>query len=297
MPFRDFALLALVCAIWANHGVVTKILVTNTEVQPLVYAMLRFILVAALLFPWLKPVPRPFWPVALVSVFMGGVGFVFFFIAVKTTSPSAVAVVSQIGVPMTTLLSVLVLGEVIRWRRMLGIALTVVGVVILVWRPGEVAFSAGLLLVILNAAMGATGVIFMKRIVGVTPMQFQAWGGVVSLILITPLALLIETNHLHQVRTGGWILPASLFYSAVVVSILSHRIYYRMVQTYPANLVAPLTLMNPLMAIVFGVLITGDVFDWRMGIGTAVTLTGVFIITLRPNTVLPLAVLLFNKFR
>ena len=55
---------------------------------------------------------------------MGGGSFALLFVGLKTATPSAAAVVSQLGVPMVTLLSVMVLGERIRWRRGLGIALT-----------------------------------------------------------------------------------------------------------------------------------------------------------------------------
>jgi drug/metabolite transporter (DMT)-like permease len=47
---------------------------------------------------------------------MGGGGFALFFLGIKTASPSSAAVVTQLGLPITTLLSVAMLGERIYWK-------------------------------------------------------------------------------------------------------------------------------------------------------------------------------------
>jgi len=84
-------------------------------------------------------------------------------------------------------------------------------------------------------------------------------------------------------------------FSALVVSVVGHTAYYGLIQRYEANLIAPLTLMTPLMTIGLGVLITHDHFDLRMGIGAALALLGVLIIALRKNQVMPLLLLMRNR--
>ena len=87
----------------------------------------------------------------------------------------------------------------------------------------------------------------------------------------------------------------ALLFSALIVSVLAHTAYYGLIQRHDANLVAPLTLMTPLMTIGLGVLITHDHFDVRMGIGTLLALLGVLIIALRKNQVMPLLMLTRNR--
>jgi drug/metabolite transporter (DMT)-like permease len=53
--------------------------------------------------------------------------------------------------------------------------------------------------------------------------------------------------------------------------------------------------MGPLFTIFFGILITGDRFDLRMGIGTALALAGVFIIAIRPNMTLGRKLIFRNR--
>lgn len=108
---RDFILLVGICLIWAANNVVSKIVVSDWGVPPLLYAALRFAIVAAVTLPWLRPMPRPLWRIVAVGLLMGGGSFALLFVALQTVSPSAAAVVSQAGVPITTLLSILILGN------------------------------------------------------------------------------------------------------------------------------------------------------------------------------------------
>ena len=94
------------------------------------------------------------------------------FVGLQTVSPSEAAIILQLGVPFTMLLSVLVLGERIHWRRGLGIALTLIGVLIVTWRPGGLSLSTGLWFVAASAFAGAAGAVLMKQVDGVKPFHF-----------------------------------------------------------------------------------------------------------------------------
>src|ERR1700760_4205967 len=128
MSLRDFGLLTLVCLVWASNNIVSKYVVSHLGLPPLFYAALRFAVVAVVTLPWLLPMPRPRWRLLAVALLMGGGNFALIFIGLKYATPSSVGVVSQLAVPITPLLSVLMLGETIRWRRAFGIALTFAGV-------------------------------------------------------------------------------------------------------------------------------------------------------------------------
>jgi O-acetylserine/cysteine efflux transporter len=298
MALRDLFLMFLVCFVWAAHTVVSKIVVSDLEIPPLFYAAIRFGIVAALAIPWLLPAPRPRWRILLVGFLMGGGGFALFFLGIKTASPSTAAVVSQLGLPMTTLLSVFMLGERIFWRRGLGIVLTFVGGVIVMWDPDSgFPLSLGLVLILGSAFTGSLAAVMMKQIGGVRPLQFQAWIGLASVVPLAALTLSLETGQIVKATEAGWTFVAALLFSALVVSLLAHSIYYGLIGKYPANLIAPLTIMNPLLTVVLGILVTGDQFDGRMALGTSIALCGVLIIALRRNHVMPLAALVWDRFR
>ena len=214
---------------------------------------------------------------------MGGGGFGLMFVGLQTSGPASAAVVLQLGVPMVTVLSVFVLGERIRWRRGIGIALAVGGVLLVMWDPAGFEVSTGLLFVAGGVFSGALGAVMMKQMERVRPLRIQAWVGLASVIVLTPLTASLESGQVAATVSAGWPFVLILLYSALIVSVFAHTMYYGIIQRYDANLVAPLTLMSPLMAIGLGIWLTGDHFDTRKAVGSVIALLGVLIIALRPN--------------
>ena len=281
MRLGDLLLLVLICLTWAFNNVLSKIVVDAWAVPPLFYAALRFAVVALAMLPWLWPMPRPAWRIILIALLMGGGNFALLFVGLQTSSPSSAAIVLQLGAPFTILLSVLMLGERVHWRRGIGIALVLLGVLIVSWRPGGGSLSAGLWFVAAAAFSGSAGAVLMKQVENVTPLRFQAWVGFVTVIALGLCSALLETRQWSSASAVGLPFLAAVLFTALVVSVGAHSAYYHLIQMYEANLLAPLTLMTPLATIALGVLVTHDHFDSRMALGATLALGGVLIVALR----------------
>ncbi|MEQ1640337.1 MAG: DMT family transporter [Novosphingobium sp.] len=280
MNLRDFIILVAICLAWAANNIISKLVVSTWHVPPLMYGALRFGIVMLATLPWLLPMPRPGWRIVIVGLLMGGGTFALLFVGLQTVTPSEAAVVSQAGVPITTLLSIFLLNERVHWRRALGITLTLVGVLVVVWQPGF-AISAGMLLVLAAACCGSLGAVLMKQMDVIAPLRFQAWVGLTGFAVLTPLTFGLDRAEWHFAVDAGWPFLAALLYTALIVSVMAHTAYYLLIQRYEANLLAPLTLITPLATIGLGVAITGDRLDSKMIIGTAIALIGVLIVALR----------------
>jgi drug/metabolite transporter (DMT)-like permease len=280
MTLRDFALLVAICLIWGLSNVLSKLVVGDWAIPPLYFAAVRFALVLAVTLPWLRPVPRPLWRILLLGLLMGAGNFALLFIGLQTASPSSVAVVVQAGVPITTLLSIIMLGERIHWRRALGIALTLLGVLIVVWRPG-VVLSRGLIFVLGAAFSGSLGAVMMKQMDEIAPLRFQAWVGLTAFVPLSIASAFVEQGQWQASLAAGWPFVAAVLFSALVVSVFAHTAYYGLIKRYEANLLAPLTLITPLSTIAFGIAFTGDQLDQRLIIGSALALLGVLIVAVR----------------
>jgi drug/metabolite transporter (DMT)-like permease len=295
MAPRDFALLVLVCLTWASNNIVSKFVVSNLEIPPLFYSALRFGVVAVAVCPWLFPMPRPRWRLITVALLMGGGNFTLVFMGLKTATPSEVAVVVQLSVPITTLLSMVMLGEQVRWRRGLGIALTLAGALTVMWDPVGIHASLGLFYVVASAFLGSLGAVMMKQFEGVRPLQFQAWVGLSSVLPLALLSALFEPGQASAGVAAGWPFVAAVLYSGLAVSVGAHTAFYLLIQRYEANLISPLTLMTPLATIALGVLIMNDPFGPRMALGAVVALAGVLIIALRPNRMMSVLLAIRNR--
>jgi drug/metabolite transporter (DMT)-like permease len=284
---RHFLLFVLICLVWASNNVLSKVLVSHWHVPPLFYTALRFAIVLACTLPWLRPVPKPLWRIAFLGMLMGGGSFALMFTALRWVSASEAAIVVQTSVPLTTLLSIAILGERIRWRRTLGIALAFIGVLIVIYQPGF-TISAGMLLLLASAFCGSLGAIMMKQMGEIAPLQFQAWVALMGVLVIAPFSLAFEPHAVESTMTAGWPALAAVLYSALVTSIFAHTAYYFLITKYEANLVSALTLMTPLMTIALGSALIDDPIDTKMIVGTVIALSGVLIIALRTGRGSPL---------
>ncbi len=295
MSLRDFALLVGVCLVWATNSVMSKIVISGLGAPPLFYAAARFAVVVLVTAPWLLPAPRPVWRMVVVGLLMGAGSFALSFVGLQTVSPSDFAVVGQVGVPISTVLSMIMLGERVHWRRGLGIALALGGVIIVMVSPEGLTPSVGMLFIAASALSGSLGAVMMKQIDGVRPLQFQAWVGVCSFLPLAALSLVVEHDQMKVVHDALWPFIGAVLFSALVVSVFAHTNYYGLINRYDVNLLQPLTLMMPLMTIGLGVIVTHDPFGPRQAIGAVVALAGVLIIALRRNHVAPLLLLMRNR--
>ena len=121
MAPHHLLLLLLICTIWGFNFVAAKVGVG--QIPPLLFTGLRFLILALVLIPFLKPAPGRMRDVLLIAAFNGAIHFGLMFTGVALAAASVVAVVAQLNVPFATLLSIFVLGEAVRWRRWLGMAM------------------------------------------------------------------------------------------------------------------------------------------------------------------------------
>jgi len=282
MSFRALLIMAFCNIAWALNVVVSKLAITDFSAPPLFYALVRSIIVAAVLIPLLRPLPAKLWQVLVIGLAISGGSFALLFMGLETATPSAAGVVSLSGAPMTVLFAILFLGEKVRWRRGLGIGLAFGGVLFAMAGENQMQTSTGLLLVFLSAMVGALGTVFVKRL-DLSSIRLQGWAAVASVAVLLPLSLTLESGQFAALAASPWELAACLVFASLVVSIGAHTAYFRLLGEYDANLIVPLTLFTPILTIVFGAWLTGDAIGERLVIGGAIALAGVAIIVLRPS--------------
>jgi O-acetylserine/cysteine efflux transporter len=280
----DLALLVLCCAVWGVNLPLTRLLVG--EIPPVAAAALRFAGIALVLLPLLRTIPKQLGTVLLVGLSIGGLHFALLFLGLASAPASAVAIVGQIGLPMVTVLSVIFLKEEVRARRMIGMTLAFVGVLVVLWKPGGFTLAAGLLFVVASAFVGSVGSILMKRMEPMPALQLQAWVGLISILPLVALSAVTETGQLEAIAAAPLWAWGALAFSIVVVSIFGHSVYYRLLKKYDVTLLAPLTLLTPIVAVATGVMALGEPVSWQLLAGGAITLVGVGLVAARQNKAL-----------
>jgi O-acetylserine/cysteine efflux transporter len=281
---RDLWLLIGITFIWGVNLITSKVGVN--EIPPILFTFLRFAIVVLVLVPVLRFHPGQMGTLTCAALLSGALNFALSFAGLRrATNVSSVAIITQLGVPFATLLSVAMLGEVVRWRRRTGIALSFLGVFILGFDPQIGDRWESIALVVASAFFGALGLIIVKRLKGFTPAELLGWTYLISLPVLLVASLLLEHPDVTAWQDISWRAWGALLFAAIVASLIAHTGYFHLVQRYPVTSVAPLTTLSPVFSIVLGVLLLGDHLTWRIIAGGACTLLGVFIITLRERRI------------
>ncbi|MDG1825017.1 MAG: DMT family transporter [Henriciella sp.] len=291
MSFRDFTLLAAVCFVWGLNLVVTRWVIADAGVPPIFFAALRFAGIALVLCWFLRPIPKNLGMLFLIGMGIGAVHFALLFMGLATSEASSVAVVGQLGVPFSTLMSMAFLGEVVGWRRGLGIMLAFAGAVLIAVDPTTFSFSYGLLYIVASAVVGSAAGILMKRMPPISALQMQAWVGLFSFAPLFILSGLTETGGWGAFTSGGmWVWAATAF-AVLGVSVFGHGSFYNLLKKYDVSFISPLTLMTPVWGVVLSIVLLNEVLTLQLVVGAAISLGGVFVILVRPNTKMPEAAL------
>ncbi|GAB5459013.1 MAG: DMT family transporter [Henriciella sp.] len=286
MSLRDVILLLSVCIVLGLNLVVTRWVVADAGVPPILFAGLRFLGVAIVLFWCLRPLPKNLGMLFLIAMGMGAVNFALMFTGLVYAEASAVAVVAQLGVPMMTIMGVIFLGEKIGWRRGAGILLAFAGSFMIAFNPATFSFSLGLILVVLAVLASSSAGILMKKMPPIGALQMQAWIALFSFLPLLLVSGLFEgdQNGLDTVLSGGWMVWSALAFAILLVSVFAQAGFYYLLKTYEVSLINPLMIMAPIWSVILGVLILDETLTLQLLIGAAISLGGVFVILIRPGT-------------
>ena len=279
MAPQHLLLMLLICTIWGFNFVAAKVGVG--QMPPLLFVGLRFLILLIVLSPFLKPAPGRMRDVLTIAMFNGAIHFGLMFIGVALTAASVVAVVVQLNVPFATILSVVFLGEVVRWRRWLGMACTFLGVTVISFDPHVFDSLTGVLFSAAAALSGAVAAIYMRRLTGVGMFQLQSWTAATTAPLLLLASLIFETGQLDAMANADAIGWGALLFTAFGASLIGHNGYYYLLQRYEVSLIAPLSLLSPILGVVFGVWVLGEPLTTRLLLGALIAFAGVGVLAIR----------------
>lgn len=273
-------LLLLIQTIWGVNWIASKSAVD--EFHPLLLTALRFGLLFAVAWPFLRWHPGQMRNLGAACLLIGplsfGTGFIGLGLA-RDVAPLAVA--SNLGAPFATLLSAIFLGDRIGPWRGAALVLSFGGVALMGFDPHMLADSAALVLTAVSALFWAIAAIFMRRVSGVGAYGTQAW---VSLATFPPMlaaSLAFEANPVTTIAHVSWWAWGSLAMIVVGATLIGHTGFFWLLNRYPIPQMAPFLLLAPVIGVLSGVLWFGDALTWRMVAGGVLTLSGVLIITIR----------------
>lgn len=278
MSLRDMLIVLAIMVIWGLNFVALKWSVA--EIPPFLITGLRFLGTAL---PAVFFVRRPrvsVWFLIFYGTVVGILQFSLIFIAIKLGMPAGLAsLLMQTQMFFTFALAALVLKEPLGGFQLGGavIAFAGIGVIAL-----ERLDAAGLLPLILTLGAafcwGASNII-SKKAGKIDMLALVVWGALVPPIPVFVLSLIFEGPSAlpdalaHLTWHGG----LSLVYSSYLSTLLAYGLWTILLGKYPANTLAPFTLLVPVFGIVSTVILLGEKISGLEIVGSAVVFAGLLV--------------------
>lgn len=168
--------------------------------------------------------------------------------------------------------------EKLSWGKAIGIALGILGVVVLVGRDAFAGASYiwGAVAVIGSSCAYGFGGVYSRRFTDLPPMQAATGQITAAAILLVPLSLIFDQP--WTLPMPGWQAWASLLAIALVNTALAYFIYFRLVATAGATFISLVTLLIPVIALLLGAALLDERITLQTLVGTAIIALGLLTI-------------------
>ncbi len=282
IELADGAMLT-VAILWASNNVFTKAAL-DRGLEPLIYILLRFVLVAGLLFPylWLRRIPlriqRPDLPRFVAS---GVCGFtlynMLYIVGLSHTSAFSAAILVALAPIFILMLSAAFGLEQVRRLQWTGAALSFFGVAIFIGDKllaGEPAMG-DLLNLIAAFSFAVYSLTTRPLVVRYGPETTTAWAVLFGLVAVIPFTI-------GPVRAENWAALSGLewfaiAWAAIVSVMLGYSLWSWAITRTGAGRSVPYLFLIPVFTGIFSVLFRGDHLAGPQLVGGAIALAGVAI--------------------
>lgn len=246
---RQHILLALLTiVVWGLNFIAIK--VGLEQLPPLLFTALRFLLIA---FPWVFFVKRP--PQLNLALLIYAMGtfvlqFAFLFSAMAVGATAGLAsLILQVQVFFTLFFAYLAMHEKPHRLQLTGLAISTVGLLIILFNLGGEMPLVAFLLLIAAAASWGSGNVAAKYLDKMSIMTLVVWGGVLAFPPLMLASFLLESPYWQWQTLSSLSLNSllSLAYVVYFATFLGYGIWGYLLQNNPAGEVAQYALLVPII--------------------------------------------------
>lgn len=253
---RRQAILALwaTCLIWGMAFPLVKLALRDAT--PMAFTAARFLVAMGLIAPALRGTSRDEWRAGAVLGVLLALGFATQTIGLQWTSPSRSGFLTSLYIPFTPLVVLVAFRTLPERIATAGLTIAVAGLVLLT-RPGDLAtgFNRGDLLSVTCALCFAIHMVVTGHYATRHRVERLMMAQIVVAGLLTTVATpLVERPSLHWTP----LLIALVAYEAVFASVIAIRLQLAAQQVLPATYAALVYTLEPVVAALASLVLTGD---------------------------------------
>lgn len=283
MTARAWLALGTVYIVWGSTYLGIEL--AGETIPPVFAASVRFLLTGALMagFVVARRGRAPFRigrnklaSAVLVGMLLLGANALLF--VAERSVPIGLASLLIASVPLWIVLMRTVTGDRPTRTALAGVATGFAGIAVLV-RPGGNASFVGILLVLASACIWATGSFLSSRLplppdaLVSTAVEMLAGG-----IMLLPLGLLFPGSSSLDPASWSDRSLAGLAYLVLIGSLVGYTAYVWLLGNVPISTVATYAYVNPVVAILLGVVFLHEGVTWQIAVGAAVVLASVALV-------------------
>lgn len=282
MTFRHFIIAMLVPLTWGFGFALAK--QGLDHFPPLLMMSLRFSL-AALVMVWFVPVPKGYFGQIFFISFVAATmqyGLTFSGLALMDATPAILLVQSEVifGVVIAAVL----LKEKPTFRQILGIAVSLLGILTIVGAPSLDGQMVGVLLVMSGCLFWAFGQVLVRRLSSaLSGFQITAWLGVMAGPQMLFASVLIDGDPLPSIMVAPLSAWLTVLYLGLAMTAVGYSAWYYVLARYPVPVVMPLLLLLPVATIIGAVTFLGETPDPRVLVGGSIVIAGVASVIIDPK--------------
>ncbi|WP_395022188.1 DMT family transporter [Dongia sp.] len=281
MKPQHFLALAFAQVLWGANFAVLKLGLDTWP--PFFFVALRLGAVGLLLIPFVGLPKRSQLPgLLLLALLLGVIHFGTLFTGIAISDAATSSIVIQIQVPLAALSAAVFFGDRIGWRRWSGMALSILGIALLVGRPAFQGGWAAVALILAASVSWVAANMQIKRLAGdIGGWQLNAWPALLAAPMMLVLSALTEQGQVETLRNATSAAWFAMAYQVVVTTALCYGLWFAMMRRYPVTQVMPFTLLEPVFGALTAVFLLDEPWDWQMVLGALVTVSGLAIIVIR----------------
>jgi drug/metabolite transporter (DMT)-like permease len=258
------------CFIWGLAFPLAKLALGDAS--PMAFTVVRFVAATVLIAPALAGVRRAEWRAGAVLGGLLALGFATQTVGLQWTTPSRSGFLTSLYIPFTPLIVLAVYRTLPGWYSGLGLGIAMTGMAMLT-RPGDLAggFNTGDLLTVVCALAFACHMVatsaYARRLRVERLMMAQI---AVAAVLTSAATPLLETPRLSWTP----LLAGIVAYEAVLASVIAIRLQLAAQQVLSPTYAALVFALEPVVAAIGSLFLTGDRLTTLQWIGGLLILAG-----------------------
>jgi len=278
LPLRHLLLALAVVAIWGSNFVVIKFALHT--LPPMTLAVLRFAIAFVPACFFLRRPAVGWRNLAGYGLFVAVGQFGLLYLAMRSEiSPGLASLVIQTQVFFTLLLAVRLAGEQVLAAQWLGLALAVMGIVVIVTHTDGTTTPLGLAMVLGAAFSWACGNIVGKRAGKVNMLAYVVWSSAFAVPPLLALALLVDgpdrtAAAIAAADAGTW---AAVLWQSIANTLFGYGCWSWLLARHPAGRIVPMALLVPIFGMGAAAALLGESLPaWKL-VAAALVMAGLAI--------------------